>query len=89
MRQVVYMAGTATIADGVMHLLFPVRWSALWIVETRNFLPQLGHQLEQCYQYGPMDIRRAQGSGWVVLGELMLWWAGSVDAAESQSSVFR
>ncbi len=81
MKTLVYLAGIATIFDGVLHLLFPDRWDALWVAETRKLLPGLGRCFEQLYQQYPAK-RRLQGFCWIALGALMLWWAGPAETTE-------
>lgn len=86
MRPLVYLAGTAAIADGVLHLLFPERWNALWIAETRRFLPGVGQSLERFFQQAPAATQRAQGFVWIALGALLLWWAGPVEVTPREEA---
>lgn len=76
MRVIVYLIGIATIFDGVLHLLFPDRWDALLVSETRRVLPSVGKQFEQWYYKYPLK-RRLQGLGWIAIGATILWMAGS------------
>ncbi|MBI2953425.1 MAG: hypothetical protein HYY30_03865 [Chloroflexi bacterium] len=78
MRTLVYLAGTATIFDGIMHLLFPDRWDALWVEETRRVCPCLGNLFVRWYREYPAK-RRMQGLFWIALGALILWGAGPAE----------
>lgn len=78
MRAVVYLLGFTAIFDGVLHLLFPNRWDALWVNETRRLLPGLGEFFAWMYRRYPAK-RRFQGLGWIALGALILWVAGSAE----------
>lgn len=82
MKPFIYLAGIATMADGAMHLLFPDRWDRLWVAESRKLMPQISQQLEQRYLQYPPNSRRVEGLGWIALGALLLWLAGSAEAAQ-------
>lgn len=81
MKALVYLAGVATIFDGILHLLFPDRWDALWMAGMRRISPGLGQVLDQWYHQQPAK-RRMQGLGWILLGALILTWVGSVETTE-------
>lgn len=78
MRAIAYLLGLVSIFDGVLHLLIPNRWDALWVNETRKVLPGLGEFFARMYHQYPAK-RRFQGLGWIALGALILWLAGSVE----------
>lgn len=67
MRVLVYLAAVATIFDGIMHLLFPDHWDALWHAETRKMLPGLGQRLDRLSEQYPTK-RHMQRPGWIALG---------------------
>ena len=83
MGMLIYLAGVTTIFDGVIHLLFPDHWDALWHAEIRKVLPGLGRQLDRLSEQYPTK-RRMQGLGWIALGALLLWWAGPAETGEAR-----
>ena len=82
MKPLLYLAGIASINDGILHLLFPERWNALWLAELRRYLPSVGEQLEQWYLQAPAATRRLEGFGWIALGAFLLWWVGPAETVE-------
>lgn len=78
MKPCIYLVGMATIFDGVLHLLFPERWNALWMAQTHRLVPGVAQQLEGFYGHYP-TAKRLQGLCWGVLGLCILCRAGSAE----------